>query len=749
MAAVIKIQIESTGSVQEVKKDVADLGRTAEESGKGFSALKEIGIGALREIGSAAIDLAAKGFQAVAGAISDGIADAKQNAQIQAQTAAVLKSTGDAAGVSAQHIMDYASSLSDAAGKSLFGDDQIQQSTNLLLTFTNIKGATLDAATAISVDMAQALGGAPKDAAIQLGKALNDPIKGITALTRVGVTFSDEQKAMIQAMTEAGDTAGAQKVILDELNKEFGGSAQAAAAATGGWSEFNGRLGEAKEALGAAVLPLLNNLAGILNTVVLPAIENFAAWFTSVQPAIQAFINDGIDQIEAGLSGLNDIWLSANDATSSWAETIGFLFDALLGLQTNGIGPLQGVLITLNDAWQSANDATSSWAEQIGFVLDALLGLQQGIGPLQTAGIAMQDMFTSLRGTFASLSATFSDAKNPVEGLLNVLSRISPTFAIVRGMVEAALPPIKDIVLSVFGIISGFIAEHGAKIKSDITTAWHGIQTLINAVLPPIQSIISSIFGAVATFLHEHGADIQSFLGKTWDQIAAIIKVATALIQAIIVPVFQFIAKFLTDHGTEIQRILSNTWNAIKAVIDIALTLIQGILTVALDIIKGDWSGAWDTIKATFSQIWDDIKVILGAAWDNIKTLFGGFAKQALDFGANIIQGIIDGISNGVGALTNAISNAAQHALDAAKHALGISSPSKEFFKIGYAMPEGWAQGIMQGAPMVHAAVAHTSGGAINTATTINNHLNFQPNYSGGNSEKLDFAFAKSLAGVI
>ncbi len=143
---------------------MADLGNVAEKSGGGFNALSEIAVGALRKIGELGVGLVLKGLEAIGGVISDGIEDARKNAQVQAQTAAVIKSTGEAAGVSAQHVADYASSLSDAEGASLFGDDQIQQSTNLLLTFTNIKEKTLDAATAISVDMAQALGGAPKDA---------------------------------------------------------------------------------------------------------------------------------------------------------------------------------------------------------------------------------------------------------------------------------------------------------------------------------------------------------------------------------------------------------------------------------------------------------------------------------------------------------------------------------------------------------------------------------------------------------
>jgi hypothetical protein len=57
--------------------------------------------------------------------------------------------------------------------------------------------------------------------AIQLGKALNDPIAGISALSRVGVTFTEEQKATIESMVKMGDVAGAQKLILAELAREF------------------------------------------------------------------------------------------------------------------------------------------------------------------------------------------------------------------------------------------------------------------------------------------------------------------------------------------------------------------------------------------------------------------------------------------------------------------------------------------------------------------------------------------------
>lgn len=243
--------------------------------------------GALSSIGGIAGGVALGGIVALGAGIASGIGDAREAALIMAQTEAVIKSTGGAADVSAQQVADYAGSLSAAAGQSLFGDSQIQESTNLLLTFTNIKAKTLEAATAISVDMAQAMGGAPKDAAIQLGKALNDPIAGITALSRVGVSFTDEQKEQIRVMQEAGDIAGAQAIILAELNKEFGGSAKAAADADGGWTQFNDRMGELWESIGAKLLPILTQFAGFLNDTLMPLIEgNVGPGMASLQPIL-------------------------------------------------------------------------------------------------------------------------------------------------------------------------------------------------------------------------------------------------------------------------------------------------------------------------------------------------------------------------------------------------------------------------------------------------------------------------------
>jgi hypothetical protein len=85
-----------------------------------------------------------------------------------------------------------------------FADEVILSGENMLLTFTNIGRDVFPMATETMLDMSQALGQDVTASAMQLGKALNDPVAGITALTRVGVTFSEEQKAVIESLAATG-----------------------------------------------------------------------------------------------------------------------------------------------------------------------------------------------------------------------------------------------------------------------------------------------------------------------------------------------------------------------------------------------------------------------------------------------------------------------------------------------------------------------------------------------------------------
>ena len=184
-----------------------------------------------------------------------------------AQVEAGLKSTGNAAGFTSDQLQKMAS---DLQGKTIFGDEVIlKDATAQLLTFTNISGEQFARTQEAALDLATRLDGDLKSASIQLGKALNDPVANLSALSRSGIQFSEEQKATIKSLAETNRLADAQTLILDELNKQYGGSAEAAAqAGIGGIQQLQNSLGDLAEEFGKIISdnigPFVEKIKGLV-----------------------------------------------------------------------------------------------------------------------------------------------------------------------------------------------------------------------------------------------------------------------------------------------------------------------------------------------------------------------------------------------------------------------------------------------------------------------------------------------------
>jgi len=176
-----------------------------------------------------------------------------------AQVEAGLKSTGAAVGFTSQQLQKMAS---DLQSKTLFGDEVIlKDATAQLLTFTNIAGDQFAQAQESALNLATRLDGDLKSASIMLGKALNDPVKNLSAMSRAGIQFSEDQKEVINALVESGNMAEAQSMILAELEKQYGGSAEAAAAAgMGPFTQLKNTLGDVSEQFGALINDMIKPL---------------------------------------------------------------------------------------------------------------------------------------------------------------------------------------------------------------------------------------------------------------------------------------------------------------------------------------------------------------------------------------------------------------------------------------------------------------------------------------------------------
>ncbi len=137
---------------------------------------------------------------------------------------AVLASTRGKAGLTINELTDAAKTLS---GQTLFGKAAIMDAQSMLLTFTSVRGEIFEKAMPAVTNFATRFKMELPEAANMLGKALNDPLKGMTRLQRQGVVFSDQQKETIRQFMAIGQVAKAQQVILTELETEFGGLAHA------------------------------------------------------------------------------------------------------------------------------------------------------------------------------------------------------------------------------------------------------------------------------------------------------------------------------------------------------------------------------------------------------------------------------------------------------------------------------------------------------------------------------------------
>lgn len=162
-----------------------------------------------------------------------------------------LVATGNAAGLTADQLKTMASELQDVT---TIGDEATIGAQSLLLTFKNIGEDVFPRALESILDVSTGMGQDLKTSSIQLGKALNDPITGLTALQRVGITFTEQQKEQIKAFQESGDLASAQGIILTELESQFGGLARAVAeTADGVEKQLNNAYGDLLETIGSVI----------------------------------------------------------------------------------------------------------------------------------------------------------------------------------------------------------------------------------------------------------------------------------------------------------------------------------------------------------------------------------------------------------------------------------------------------------------------------------------------------------------
>ena len=282
------------------------------------------------------------GFAAIVRGFKDATAAAEEAKVADERIDAIAESMNEFGNQTAkvtQRIKNFAQEQSLLVGV----DDEVIKATQAkLLTFRNLTktagelGGSFDRATKAAIDMAAAGFGTAESNATQLGKALNDPIKGITALNRAGIQFTEDQKALITSLVESGKVLEAQDLILKEIESQVGGTAAATVTAT---ERMNIAFGEIQESLGQVLLPLL---------------EKVSDWFVEVLPHIQNFFKSLMDAIAS--PDVKKAFDNLFKAFGDLGQSLGKLFGITTTPEANGFvsffvvfaGILEGIVKTVD-----------------------------------------------------------------------------------------------------------------------------------------------------------------------------------------------------------------------------------------------------------------------------------------------------------------------------------------------------------------------------------------------------------------
>jgi hypothetical protein len=248
-----------TKQVDNASKSLGKLDKSLDSSqSRAYKAGTQIGTGIRR---GAAIAVAGIGL--LAAQVALGVKSLEGVEAVTAQTNAALKSTHDVSKQTAEGIRAMSNDFEKL--NATMDDTTIQAGANVLLTFTNIREKAFKPTIQAALDMNQALGGGESglQGTIQrIGRALNDPIKGLGQLTRVGVQFTDAEKKKIAALVKSNDLYGAQTIILGKLNTKFGGSFLAGGNTTAGKiAKVKDAIDDLQRALATALLPALGKIA--------------------------------------------------------------------------------------------------------------------------------------------------------------------------------------------------------------------------------------------------------------------------------------------------------------------------------------------------------------------------------------------------------------------------------------------------------------------------------------------------------
>ncbi len=387
---------------------------------------------------------------------------------------------------------------------------------------------------------------------------------------------------------------------------------------------------------------------------------------------------------------------------------------------------------------------------KIGLIRNAITGLVTVFGILGGP-------ITIVIGVIAALIAIFVLLWNKNEGfrnfiinawnaiktfmvtVWNVLKTVaSVVWNAILKAITTAVTNVYNFIMIIWNQIVAYLQGLWNGIIAIATTVWNLLVTIITTVFTTIMTIVMTIWTAIWTFLSTIWNTIITIATTIWNLLVTVITTVFTTIMTIAMTIWNAIWTFLQTLWNTIVTVATKVWNAITTAISTALqaawSFISNIWNTIWSFLSSILTTIWNKVVSIFTQVVSTISDKMSQAWNFIvtkgmqwvstitSTLINfvnrvvqgfvnvvnkvsqgmtnavnkvkSFVDDFVSAGADMIRGLMRGIGNMARDLAEKAASVAKGALNAAKRALGIHSPSREFMDVGMYSMLGFVKGI-------------------------------------------------------
>ena len=567
---------------------------------------------------------------------------------------------------------------------------------------------------------------------------LNDVYQAIHAVQEeMGITGTTAKEA---ASTLEGSMASAKAAWDNFMNGSGDADQLADAFATAAdnivknLAEIIPRFAETLPALGGAIIAQIPGLVAAIVPAVLSAGQSV---LKQLQDAVLDFDFAGTaDKVVQMITGFIE-----GDGLGSLLDTLATIFTGIVNGISSMLPSLLPALIEL------ISYVVTSLLDQLPAILDCalelILGLAQGIlAALPVLIEALPEVISSIVEFLISAVPQIIDA-----GIELLMALVDALPVIIDALVDA-LPQIIRATVTALIAAAPQIAKAGIKLLGalieaipvivvELAEAVPDIVAAIIDVLAELPGLIGEVFAEIVTDLVEWGQQmlsnastamsnmlsqvnsiIQELPGKIWTHLVNAVNKVIAWGQQMVSNASTAASNMLSKVSGIIQELPGKIWthlvNTVNKVVAWGQQMVSNASTAASNMLSKVSSTlqqlpgkVWDYLSQAAQKVatWGTQLAQKGAAaatqlFNSIVNGLSSLPSKMAEIGSNIVSGIWNGISSGWNWLTNKVSNLASSLLDAAKDALGIHSPSKEFAdEVGRWIMPGVGKGLDKSMP--------------------------------------------------